>query len=210
MEPFNTVRNFVRQNMQHIAIILNKITGNSLSPNMITIFGLLAHVPITWLIAIRHPLWAALFLVIFGLFDTLDGELARSQNKTTALGMFLDSATDRIKEIMLYCGMAIFMIDSGASKTTLVVLVAALGISVLTSYLNAWGEVVLTHYSKTKLHQINQTFRSGLLSFDIRMVLIIIGLVSGRLTIVLYVISILGFVTVVQRFTNISQNLKNV
>lgn len=210
MKPFNTIRNFVRQNMRHIAIMLNKITGNSLSPNIITILGLLAHVPIAWLIAIRHPLWAALFLVIFGLFDTLDGEIARSQNKTTALGMFLDSTTDRIKEIMLYCGMAIFMIDSGASKTTLVVLVAALGISVLTSYLNAWGEVVLAHYSKTKLHQINQTFRSGLLSFDIRMALIIIGLVSGRLTIVLYVISILGFVTVVQRFINISQNLKNV
>ncbi len=209
--------------MQRVAVVLSRITKNRLSPNAVTIFGLLMHIPIAWLIAMRHPLWAALFLAIFGLFDTLDGELARSQNKTSALGMFLDSATDRIKEIMLYCGMAIFLIDSGASKTTIVILIVALGISILTSYLNAWGEAVLANFSHHKLdsrkialgesskdHKVNKTFRSGLLGFDTRIVLIIIGLVSGKLPTILYIIVVFGSITVLQRFMHITKKLKNV
>lgn len=210
MNPLEMVRNGVKSIMRRLAVVINRISGGKISPNMVTVTGLLAHVPIAWLISGGSNLLAAGLLIIFGLFDTLDGELARLQKKASPVGMFIDSSTDRIKEIILYLGMTIFLIDSGGSKMTILVLVAALGVSLLTSYLNAWGEVVLASYNLSPDHKINKTFRSGLVSFEIRMSLIIIGLASGNLKLALYAILTLGSLTVLQRFINITRRLKNV
>lgn len=213
MGPLNAsldyLRNIVRHAMHYIARVLNRISSGKLSPNSVTVIGLLAHVPIAHLIATRHNRWAAALLVIFGLFDVLDGELARFQKSSSAVGMFLDSATDRVKEILLYCGMMAFLIQGPVTSTALVVLVAALGVSILITYLNAWGEAVLASTSD-KNRTINKTFRGGLLGFDARMVLIIIGLATGQIITMLCVILILGIVTVIQRFTNIIERLRDV
>ncbi len=196
--------------MRVIAGWLNSLSGGKLSANTITLTGLLAHLPIAYLIATGHIIWAGGLLAIFGLFDTLDGELARLQKKTSAVGMFLDSSTDRMKEILLYCGMVFFLLDTTSTHVAIFILVAALGVSLLTTYLNAWGEVVLSHYSRAKDHQINSTFRSGLLGFELRMFLIVAGLLSGKLIVALSIILVLGTVTVWQRFMNIIQALKHV
>lgn len=213
MGPLNAsldyLRNIVRHAVRYIARVLNRISGGKLSPNSITVIGLLAHIPIAYLIATRHNRWAAALLIIFGLFDALDGELARLQKSTSALGMFLDSATDRVKEILLYCGLMAFLLQAPVTSTALVVLVGALGVSMLITYLNAWGEAVLASTSD-KNRTINKTFRGGLLGFDARMVLIIVALASGQIVTVLCVILVLGIVTVIQRFTNIIERLRHV
>ncbi len=59
--------------MRHVARALNYLSGGKLTPNQVTISGLLAHVPIVWLIATGHGVIAGVMLIIFGLFDTLDG-----------------------------------------------------------------------------------------------------------------------------------------
>lgn len=210
MKLLDIIRGGVRHMMRGIARFLNSLTGGKLSPNMVTITGLLAHIPIALLIAQGYLGYAALGLVVFGLFDTLDGELARLQKRPSAVGMFLDSATDRMKEIMLYCGIAVFMLNSPVTNAAIVILVAALGVSMLTSYLNAWGEVVLANYTSTKDHKLNKTFRNGLLGFELRMFLIIVGLLTDKLAVVLSFILVLGILTVWQRFMNIIRHLKDV
>ena len=210
MVLLDPIRDLVRKMMRHVARAVNHLSGGKLTPNQVTISGLIAHVPIVWLIATGHGVIAGVMLIIFGLFDTLDGELARLQNWTTPLGMFMDSATDRIKEILLYCGMAVALLQSGAPSWIMVALVGALGASLCTSYLNAWGEAVLATVKVSKAHKVNKSFRSGLLSFEIRMFLIIVGLFTNRLDWVVVIILILATITVAQRFMHITGRLKNV
>ena len=210
MSLLESIKHGVRQYMRRVARVLNSATGGKISPNYVTYTGLLAHVPIAYLIATGQLVVAGILLIFFGLFDTLDGELARLQKKSSAEGMFIDSATDRMKEIILYCGIVFYLLESTHTRMAVFILVGALGVSLLTTYLNAWGEVVLAHYNRSKKHVINQTFRSGLLGFEVRMFLLIIGLLFNQLVVVLSIILVFGSVTVLQRFSNIVKTLKNV
>src|ERR1700685_1523813 len=76
----DVLRKSARNLIRHLAGMLDRLSGGRLHPNTITIIGFVMHAPIAVLIATRHNLWAAGLLVFFGLFDTLDGELARLQN----------------------------------------------------------------------------------------------------------------------------------
>src|SRR5437868_1204141 len=111
MKLLDAIREFVRQIMHQVAAALNRLTGGKLSPNAVTMAGLLAHVLIAILIAKGHFGWAVILLIIFGLFDTLDGELARLQHRDSAAGMLLDAVTDRMKEILLYAGIAFYFVE---------------------------------------------------------------------------------------------------
>lgn len=202
----DTCRELVRGVMRNVAKILNALSSGRISPNMITLTGLAAHVVIAWLIATRHPIWAAGLLVIFGLFDTLDGELARLQNRATKAGMLLDSISDRVKEILLYVGIAYFFVQLDHPYKA-VWAVAACGVSLLVSYVNAWGEAVRTTHGDTT-HKINKSFRIGIMSFEIRMSLLVIGLITALLPEMLVIITVLGAVTALGRVLGINRSLR--
>src|SRR5688572_18929654 len=91
-------RRLIRAPLRIIARWLNHVSGGRLSPNAVTLTSLAMHLPVTWLVASQKLLLAAILLVIFALFDALDGELARLQNRTSLSGMLLDSTADRMKE----------------------------------------------------------------------------------------------------------------
>lgn len=221
MKLVDIARDGVRAVMRRVAKVLNRITKGALTPNMVTVIGLLAHAPIAWLIATHHPIWAGVLLLIFGLFDTLDGELARLQGRTSHSGMFLDSVSDRIKEVLIYIGLvgaAVSMTATCAgigqncwysSATYIVLLVVALGGSLLTSYINAWGEAVLRG-SKVAKSQLNKTFRGGVASFEIRMFLIVVMLFTGWEAIIVPLIAILAWYTALGRMYRVIETLSNV
>lgn len=202
----DTARNAVREVMVVLARGLNKLTGGKLQPSTITYVGLLAHVPIAWLIATQKYVPAGFLLIVFGLFDSLDGALARVQNRESEAGMLLDSVTDRMKEVFLYTGASWTMINSANPKVAAWAVVACGG-SLLVSYVNAWGEAVMAkrHHDT---HQVNRSFRSGLMTFDVRMAVLIIGLVSHQLIAAVIIIAILSWLTAIGRLRNISRVLK--
>lgn len=147
---------------------------------MVTVFGFLMHVPIAFLVASGHNLWAAVLLVIFGLLDTLDGQLAQLQKRESARGMLLDSATDRMKEVLLYIGAAYAFVYAASEPKLAIWAVVAVGCSLLVSYMNAWGDAVAAKYGIGK-HAANKAFRGGLMPFEIRMAVFVAGLLSGHL-----------------------------
>lgn len=224
------IRNLVRKFMGKIARALNSVSGGRITPNMITIVGTLAFIPFAWLLYQDEPKLAAIWLIIFGLFDTLDGELARLQNRASPAGMFLDSVTDRIKEILIYIGIGAYIAvaDLGGGKCgggypgcvfqgdwprpvlsqSLAFLIAVLGVSMLVSYLNAWGEAVMAR-SGVSSDRMNKVFRGGLASFEIRMTLIALGLFTGLFP-ALLIILILALLTVLTRMTKILRELRRV
>lgn len=188
----------VRAVMRVIARMLNSVTGGKVTPNGVTIFGLAMHIPIAWLIAMQYYYLAAGLLVVFGLFDTLDGELARLQNRVSIRGRLLDSLTDRVKEIMLYTGAAYAIIATTGRPYLAVWAVAACGCSLLTSYVNAAGDSVMV-VQKSKEHASNKAFRGGLFPFEIRMFFLVVGLLSGRVTLAVIVIALGAAITAASR-----------
>jgi phosphatidylglycerophosphate synthase len=196
----------VRSVIRVFARVLNHLTGGSLTPNTVTLFGLAMHIPIAWLIATRHNLWAAGLLVIFGLFDTLDGELAHLQKRESVRGALLDSVTDRMKEVMLYSGAAYALIASSSRPYMALWAVAACGCSLLTSYVNAAGDVAVARAS-IKEHATNKTFRVGLLPFEIRMCILIVGLLTNHLSVAVIVIALGAAYTAVSRLLRVITRL---
>jgi phosphatidylglycerophosphate synthase len=210
MMVMDRLKSAIRASFRQLAVLLNKLSGGKITPNHITIFGLVAHVPIAYLIAVGNLKIAALLLIVFGLFDVLDGELARVQKSTSAYGMFLDSVTDRIKEIMIYIGIAAWLFYAAGGAAVFLVATGALGVSLLISYLNAWGEAVLSRTHPQSSHKVNQALRGGLMGFDVRMAFVAAGLLADRLELAVMVIFVLGSLTALQRLNSVLNRLKNV
>jgi phosphatidylglycerophosphate synthase len=200
------VKQAVRLMMHEVAKALNSVSGGRLTPNAVTLTSLLAHAPIAWLIAQQRYYWAAAGLIIFGLFDTLDGELARLQKRESARGGLLDSVTDRMKEVMLYAGAAWAIIAQTGHAYLAVWAVAACGCALLTSYVNAAGDVAM--HKLGRQHAANKAFRGGLFPFEIRMLVLLLGLLTGWLAAAIIIIAIGAGITAVSRLLRVLKTLQ--
>jgi phosphatidylglycerophosphate synthase len=191
--------------LKRVAKDLDKLSGGKISPTMVTITGLIAHLPIAWLIATDQYILAAILLVIFGLFDTLDGALARLQKTDSARGMLLDASTDRFKEVILYSGIAYSFTNSDNQKFAVWAVIAC-GASICVSYVKAKGETAVAK-SKLSSSEVNKLFQDGLLRFEVRMFLLVIGLLFNILTYMVVIIAILSVFTAVDRLIKISNKI---
>jgi len=201
------IKNHVRAVMRVVASALNKVSGGKITPNGVTIFGTLMHIPIAFLIASEHFYWAAALLLIFGLFDTLDGELARLQNTSSVQGMLLDASTDRLKEAMLYTGIA-YVLATGSHPASAAWAAAAVGASISVSYVKAKGEAAVASSKKEIPHHVlNRMFADGVLTFEIRMFILLVALLANQLMIATAIVAIGASFTVLQRLVRISGKL---
>ena len=199
------IRNAIKALMSALAITLNKATGGKLSADVITLIGLFSHIPIAWLIAIQKNYLAAGLLVFFGLFDSVDGALARAQKKSSSRGMLLDASTDRIKEVILYIGASSALVASGYAGWAGWA-VAACGASLVVSYVKAKGETAISD-KKLSPSDINRIFADGIMRFEIRMFVLIVGLLTDTLRYALVFIAVTSTLTAIGRFHKISQKL---
>jgi phosphatidylglycerophosphate synthase len=206
MRLLDLCRDIVRAQMRVVARTLNRISGGRISPNFVTILGLLMHLPIALLIARGYFGYAAVLLIVFGLFDTLDGELARLQKRASAAGMLLDASTDRMKEVLLYTGSAYALAYMGRTHAVAWA-VAACGASICVSYIKAKGETAVKD-SGLSPNEVNRLFQDGLGRFEIRMFLLVIGLLINQLLATLVVITLLSTFTAFERLIKISRKLK--
>ena len=118
------------------AVLFHKL---GLTPNHVSIFGIIFSV----LAAVAYSQWhfdrlllilAPVLMLISGLFDALDGAIARIYEKETKFGGFFDSVLDRYADAVVICG----IIVSGLTNLTWGL--AALFGSLLVSYSRARAE----------------------------------------------------------------------
>ncbi len=88
--------------------LANFFVGLNISPNVLSVFGLLAGLGAGLLFAFNHPVWAAILIIISGVFDILDGKVAAKANKKSLYGAIFDSTLDRYSEFFIYFGLAIY------------------------------------------------------------------------------------------------------
>jgi len=204
------IKSFVRRGVNRIAVWVNRVSRGRITPDSVTLFGAAMHVPIALAIAFDRPYWAAGLLVVFGLFDALDGSLARLQERASTSGMLLDASTDRVKEAVLYSGVAYLFVEQGQPAWAVASVTLALGASIIVSYVKAKGEAAIASVGHVIPHaKLNRMFADGWFPFEVRMSLLVIGLVSGWLLAAVIVIAVGASVTIVQRMILINRALRS-
>lgn len=114
------------------------------TPNALTTVGLVVVLGAATAFALGRVRLGGLLLLCSGLFDILDGQVARQGGMATAFGALYDSTLDRVGEAALFGGVALFFLHGGVppERETLAVALAmvAMVASLLVSYTRARAE----------------------------------------------------------------------
>lgn len=81
---------------------------NHVPPNALTLIGLGLNVVAGLLFGLGHFFSAGWVIVLAGNFDFLDGRVARATNRTSQIGAYLDSVTDRYSDLFLFSGLIVY------------------------------------------------------------------------------------------------------
>jgi CDP-diacylglycerol--glycerol-3-phosphate 3-phosphatidyltransferase len=202
------IKTFVRGVMFELAKILDQLTNGMIRPNHVTIISLLGHVILMLaLIQGRFP-EAAILLLGFGLLDSLDGAIAKYQHSESANGMLLDASTDRIKEALIYAGLAYYFAELTDPIGSLYT-VLALGASFAVSYVKSKGEVaMLESPSKQTKKSINREFEFGIFGYEIRMFVLFIGFLAGEPFIAVLLVTAGASLTFIERYITILKSIR--
>ena len=158
-----------------------------LNPNALTVFGVLISLGAAVAFAKGEPRWAALWMLLGGFFDLVDGVVARHQGTSTRFGAFLDATLDRLSDMALLLGISVhYAAQADPGKVALAG--AALCATVLVSYSKARAELVVPGFS------------AGFMERGERVAVLAAGALFGLLVPALWVILLGSSVTVAQRF----------
>ncbi|MBN1644354.1 MAG: CDP-alcohol phosphatidyltransferase family protein [Dehalococcoidales bacterium] len=180
--------------------IVRLLEKTHISPNAVTWLGFLITVAAAVLIALGHP-FAASFVVLFaGLFDMLDGALARLTNRVSRFGGVLDSTLDRASEAVIFIGIAVLYAGNQSVWG-----VAVSGIALITSQ--------LVSYVRARAEAIDVNCEVGIFTRPERVVILFIGLLLSTLNfallVALAIIAVLSFITAIQRLLCVWQKTKS-
>jgi phosphatidylglycerophosphate synthase len=156
-----------------------------LHPNFLSILGF----SITLLACyyLSFDLLTGGILILCGaFFDILDGVVARTRNKITRFGAFLDSVLDRYSDAFILLAIAYNL--AGVSDRTGVIL--SMG-TLIGSF--------LISYSRARAEGIGEECKHGIMERPERVILISLGAISGHIIPVLWVLVVLTNFTALQR-----------
>ena len=133
-----------RAGMRLLVPLVNLLLRLRVRPNTITTAGTLLVVASAAAFAVGRAHWGGVLLLVSGIFDLLDGRVARDGGARTTFGAFYDSTLDRVGESALFTGIALYFPQGGVAhdRITLAVVVSciALGASLIVSYTRARAE----------------------------------------------------------------------
>jgi CDP-diacylglycerol--glycerol-3-phosphate 3-phosphatidyltransferase len=166
--------------------IVSTLALSRIHPNVLTFIGLLINVWAAFLFAAGKFQKAAWVVVGAGLFDMVDGRVARETNRVTRFGGFFDSVLDRYSDLFVLIGLLIYYSNIGRPFYITMTAIVMTG-TVMVSYTRARAE---NEIPKCKV---------GFLERPERVVLIIVGGLFDRMAPVLWVMAILTNLTVIHR-----------
>jgi CDP-diacylglycerol--glycerol-3-phosphate 3-phosphatidyltransferase len=138
---------------------------------------------------------AGLVIIGAGLFDMVDGRVARETNQVTRFGGFFDSVLDRYSDLGLLMGLLVYY--GNINRSFYVVLTAI----VMTG-------TVMVSYTRARAENTIPSCKVGFMERPERVVLLIIGALFDRMAPVLWVIAVLSNVTVIHRMIFTFQEAK--
>ncbi len=179
----------IKEKFLNIFIPLSKfLSEKRVSPNLITFFGTAISLLAGILFYFERTSFAGLSVILSGLMDIIDGQVAKISKKETKFGGVLDSSLDRYSEIFIYTGISLLFLKKGDKITFLVVVFALLG-SMLVSYI------------KARADGAGIPIKSGIFQRAERFVFISAGGILGVeiLKVFMYIIALVSHITAIQR-----------
>jgi CDP-diacylglycerol--glycerol-3-phosphate 3-phosphatidyltransferase len=178
-----------------IRSIVRALALSKINPNVLTFLGLVINMIAAAFLAFGHFRIAGFIIIFAGLFDMVDGRVARETNRVTRFGAFFDSVLDRYSDLGLLVGLLVYY--GTINRASYVVLTSV----VMTAS-------VMISYTRTRAENIIPTCKVGFLERPERVVLLIIGALFDRMAPVLWVIAVLGNLTVIHRMIFTYQEAK--
>jgi CDP-diacylglycerol---glycerol-3-phosphate 3-phosphatidyltransferase len=169
-----------------IRLIVRGLALSKINPNVLTFLGLVINMVAATFLAVGNFRTAGCVIIFAGLFDMVDGRVARETNRVTSFGAFFDSVLDRYSDIALLVGLLVYY--GTINRPWYVVLTAIV-----------MAASVMISYTRSRAENFIPTCKVGFLERPERIVLLIIGALFDRMAPVLWVIAVLGNLTVVHR-----------
>ncbi len=166
--------------------IVGALASVGVTPNMLTLAGVLGNAGAAFLAARGDFLPAGIVMLAASSLDFLDGALARATGKATRFGSVFDAVMDRVSEAAVLFGLLFYFSDRGGREEELLIF-AALAASFLVSYTRARAEIV------------DIPLREGLFGRAERVLLLGIGLMIDQATVALWFLAVAAGATAIQR-----------
>jgi CDP-diacylglycerol---glycerol-3-phosphate 3-phosphatidyltransferase len=176
--------------------IVRGLALSRISPNTLTFIGLIINIVAAFLFgyarganANRMFVYAGIVIIGAGIFDMVDGRVARATNQVSVFGAFFDSVMDRYSDVAIFFGLLVYY--ARGNRFQYVVLVAfVMTTSVMVSYTRARAEALIG------------SCKVGFMERPERIVLVIIGALFntwGVMAPALWVLAVLSTMTVIHR-----------
>jgi len=163
-----------------------------LTPNGLTLIGLVLILITAVVLALGYTTWGGVLFLLSGIFDALDGTLARLANRKTRFGAFLDSTCDRYADAAILIGVMMPYLRAGQQIQVMLAFVALIG-------------SVLVSYTRARAEGLGLECKVGLLTRLERFLIIAVGLIFNWVTPMLWVLAVLANFTVLQRIVYVWQ-----
>jgi CDP-diacylglycerol--glycerol-3-phosphate 3-phosphatidyltransferase len=185
--------------------IVRGLALTRISPNVLTFLGLVINIIAAVLFGYANAqnysrmfLYAGLVIIGAGIFDMVDGRVARATNQVTTFGGFFDSVIDRYSDVALFFGLLVYY--ARANRFFYVVMVAFVMVS-----------SVMVSYTRARAESLIGSCKVGFMERPERIVLVIIGALFARwgaMAPVLWVLAVLSTTTVVHRIIYTAQQTR--
>ena len=144
----------VRERLQHfLHRILNPVVriclAIGITPNVVTTIGLLLNLGVAGVFILgaeegaRNDLsyvsWGGFLILVAGLFDMIDGQVARLGNQASRFGALYDSVMDRYSELFMFLGICYYLVAHHYFFSSMIGFIALIG-SMMVSYTRARAE----------------------------------------------------------------------
>ena len=162
------------------------------TPDVLTMIGFVLNLVAASLFGLDEYRWAGLMVLVAGIFDLLDGQVARAGQTESKFGALLDSTVDRYSEIVVWFGLAVSFIRSGSLWTSSALFFALAG-SLMVSYVRARAE------------GLGEECKVGFMQRPERVIALGVGGLVGviGLTFAAWVIAIFSNITVLERVIHV-------
>lgn len=167
------------------------VARTGLTPNRLTVIGLALNVAVAAVIASGNLVLGGFLVVAGGLFDVVDGAVARETNRTSRFGQFFDATMDRYSEAVIFGGLLIHFTRTDAGKTAILLTYATIVGSLLISYTRARAETIGLRGDVGFAQRLE------------RVAILALALAFSRPVWGLWALAILSHVTVVQRIWHV-------
>jgi CDP-diacylglycerol--glycerol-3-phosphate 3-phosphatidyltransferase len=181
----------------------NRLIESRLTPNAISIAGLIGNIVAAVLVWQRYFFLGGVAFVVGSVMDTLDGRYSRMSGKGTPFGAFLDSTLDRVEEGIVLTAVAAWFASRG-NELAVAAVVAAVLFSLMVSYTRARAEA------------LGVECKVGIATRAVRVVILSAGLLLAKIVTIddrsllewsIYALALLTIFTTLQRIAHVRREL---